>query len=242
MPSTWRRCPSCSSKRFTQSSVNPSLRALASDCTLNSASNEYSCRSAPTTLIISVDEIRRNAAIDLLELALRLEGEARPEREHLALLVRDHAVDVVRRIDQIDRLEIAVAEAQGARQRKRDRIDARDFGALRHDLRIAALAHHPDVLAGRELLGHERRGAHRRCADRSADRRRPRARLCSGWMNSTLPGTSTRAVEGDAHIAHRERHGVAIDHHEAALGVDDHARCRDSSSRSRPTPSRACRR
>ena len=54
MPSTWRRCGLCSSKRRTHSSGRPNSRAPARDCTSNSASKEYSGRPSATTPIISL--------------------------------------------------------------------------------------------------------------------------------------------------------------------------------------------
>ena len=98
---------------------------------MNSASNEYSCRSELDHVDHLRDEIGRYAAIDLLELALGLEGETRPEREHIALVVREHAVEIAGRVDEVDRLEIAVAKAQSSGQREGHRIDARHLRCAR---------------------------------------------------------------------------------------------------------------
>jgi hypothetical protein len=50
------------------------------------------------------DQFRRHAAIDLFEFALRFERETRPQGEHIALLIRQHAVVVARGIDEAHRL------------------------------------------------------------------------------------------------------------------------------------------
>jgi hypothetical protein len=60
------------------------------------------------------DQFCRDAAVDLFEFALRFEGKTRPQGQHIALFVRQHAVVVARGIDEAHRLQIAVAEAQRA--------------------------------------------------------------------------------------------------------------------------------
>ena len=88
-------------------------------------------------------QIDRHAAVVLGDFAPVLVGEARPSAEHVARLIGEHAVELERRIDELRGLDVAVAEAHGARQRQLQRIDARDLGAARAQLAVAAQAHHP---------------------------------------------------------------------------------------------------
>ncbi len=54
-----------------------------------------------------------DAAIELARIAAGLHGKARPGRKHLALAVDQHAIEIVRGIDQRDTFNIRIAESQG---------------------------------------------------------------------------------------------------------------------------------
>ena len=167
-------------------------------------------------------QIGGNAAIQLLELALGLERETRPQRQHIAFVVGEHAVEIAGCVDEADGLEITVAESQGARQRERHGIDAGHLGALRHDLRIIALPYDPDIVARAQFLADQRGGPHRGIAD-GLGVIGHHGQVVQRVDELHLAGDFDRTVEGDAHIAQGERHRVAVHHHQAMLRVDDEA-------------------
>ena len=223
-PSTCRRSGLCCSRRCTHSSVKPSLRALASGTGCSSASSECSARPSRTSGSISIEQVGGNAAILLHDLAARFVGEARPARDHLAALVDQHAVVVARAVDQRDRLEVGVAELQRARQRERDRIDRRDGRRARLHFAVRR-ARRPPTPA-------RPAAARRRAASRRAPASSPMsvgsyettARLCSGCTYSTRPGISIVPANVRRTSPSGDGHGVAIDEHQPALGIEDHAR------------------
>ena len=169
------------------------------------------------------DQVGGNPPIDLLEFACGLEGEARPQRQYITLLIGQHAVEIARRVDQIDGLQVTVPEAQRTRQRERDDVDAGDLRFLRHDLRVAMLPDDPNVIPGGQLLGQQRCRPDGGIADGFRIVRNHREIM--QWMDEfNLAGNFHGAIEGDAHIAHGERHRIAVDDHQAAGGIDDETR------------------
>ena len=82
--------------------------------------------------------------------------------------------------------------------------------------------HHFDFLAGVHRIGGELRRPHRRIPDQ---------RRVVGHHRQVvqrvdvlhLAGDLQRTGEGDAHVAQRHRHGVAVHHHPATLRIRDHA-------------------
>src|ERR1700737_1943259 len=86
------------------------------------------------------------AAVVLCDLAAAFIGEARPQTEHVAGLVSQDSIEIQRRIDELHGLEIAVAEAHGARQRQLQRIYAGDPGIPRAQLTVRSETYHPHRL------------------------------------------------------------------------------------------------
>ena len=167
-------------------------------------------------------QVDRHAARILRQLAAALVREARPGAQNVAGLVGQYAVEFQRRIDELHGLDIAVAEAHGARQRQLQRIDARDLGPAGMQLAVTAQSHHPHRFAGHQFARRQPRGPHRRAADQRrivGDDREVVLRMDVHHAPRNLHG----AGEGHRHVADRHRHGVAIDHHQAPLRIHDQA-------------------
>src|ERR1700736_113108 len=105
----------------------------------------------PDTVEHVSDQVDGYTAIVLRDLAAAFIGEARPQTEHVAGLVSQDSIEIQRRIDELHCLEIAVAEAHGARQRQLQRIYAGDLGIARAQLAVRSEAYHPHRLARRQL-------------------------------------------------------------------------------------------
>lgn len=88
-----------------------------------------------------------HAEILLHHLAAAFRCEARPDAGDGARLVEQHAVEVLRAVDQFDRLEVRLAKLHRAGKRQRDRIDIRDARRARLDPRVGREAHDCDFIA-----------------------------------------------------------------------------------------------
>ena len=139
------------------------------------------------------NQITRDAAALLHELAAVVEGKARPQPAHATPIVCEHTDDIVGRIKERGDFEVRIAKANRARQRQRQRINGRDAGRT-HGGRpdeLGVVADHGQVVQRVDV--------------------------------DDLPWNLERVGERQAHIAERNRHRVAIGDDQAALGIDDQA-------------------
>ena len=142
-----------------------------------------------------------------------------------------HAVEVQRRVHQLRRLEVAVAEAHGARQRQLE-LDRRWRS------RCCARCSSPSPPRPTTQMrspamssrGDEPRGLHRRAADQLrvvGDDGEVVQRMHVHHPARHLHG----AGEGDVTSPDGDRHGVAVHDHQAALRHPPPGRCRGSCAR-----------
>ena len=168
------------------------------------------------------DQFHRQATVDLRYLAPGLDGEARPQRAYATVAADDHAVEVRRPVHEPRHLEVRLPELQRARQREADVVHRGDGGGNRTHARIAVHADDDDGLSRHEFAGIERRGTDRRPVEQLRIERDDRdvvqrVHVLDSARHLDRPG------ERQAHVAHGDRHGVAIHGHESASGVHHEA-------------------
>src|SRR5690606_24167543 len=110
-------------------------------------------------------QLGRYAAVLLVDLASGLVSEARPRGDHLALLVRQHAVIIGWPVDQADGLEVGLAKLQRSGQWERHGIDRGHGGGARLHLAVRAQTHRPHRIARPQIDFAKACGAHRRGPD-----------------------------------------------------------------------------
>ena len=169
------------------------------------------------------DLLGGNTAILLCDFPARLEREARPGSNDLALFVREHAVVVARAVHQLNGFQVRFAELECTRQREGHRIDRSHGRLTRLHLAVATHANGPDLLAWMHVADFERRGLRRRVTDQLRVVRDDRE-VVQGMHILDATGNLDRAGEGQTHIANDDGYRVAIDHDQTALGIGDHAR------------------
>ena len=126
-------------------------------------------------------------------------------------------------VHELDGVEIALTELHGARQRQLDRIQRRHLRGARVELAVGSHADHPQR-SRRALM---RRSNKLRALDRrGADELRVVAddgEVVQRMHEFHLAGNLQRAREDDAHVAHGDGHGVAIDDHQPACRIHHQA-------------------
>ena len=126
-------------------------------------------------------------------------------------------------VHELDGLEIALAELHGARQRQLDGRQRRDLRGARVELAVRRPCRPPTASRpGTMRRSNNLALLHRRGADELgvvADD----GEVVQRMHELHLAGNFERAGEDDAHVAHRHRHGVAVDDDQAARRVDHEA-------------------
>src|SRR5690606_20865518 len=99
-------------------------------------------------------------------------------------------------------------------------VDVGDARGPRLEAGVRRQADYPDIIAGAQRLRAKLRAAHRSLTDQRRVVLHDRE-IVQRVHEHDLRRDLERAGKGDAYIAERHRHRVAVDDHEAAFGIDD---------------------
>ncbi len=169
-----------------------------------------------------IDQFAGNTAVELPGITTGLVGKARPLGHDFAFPVDQHAVNLARRIDQGNRLQVRISETHGARQRQTDRLDGCHRAGLMDKLVVAHQSYYQDIFSDFQLVGRQRGGPGRRIPDQFrvvADH----CKIVQRMNVFDLAVYLQRTGKCNCHVTHGNGNSVAVDNHVSAFLVDDEA-------------------